>query len=117
MHHLFPAAGVTGAVAVAAAEATGLADPWWVAVIVVPLAGFTAWIVKWILQRQDRREDELLKQTQVREAREDRRAEQVELQTRAMQELVVELRAIRDGQMQHAAALEALPGRLASTPK
>lgn len=114
MHNLAPAAGVTGLAAVVLAETTGVADPWWIAAIVVPLAGFAAWLVRWILQRQERREADLQKIAEAREAREDKRAEQLELQTRALQQCVVEMRALRDGQMQHAQALEALSGRVAA---
>lgn len=95
---IFPAVGVTGLLAATAAEATGLADPWWIAAIVIPLAGFAGWLVKWILQRQDAREAVIMAQQNAREAREDKRAEQVDLQTRAIELCVTELRELRNGQ-------------------
>lgn len=111
---VFPAVGITGLIAATAAEATGLADPWWIAAIVVPLAGFAGWLVRWILQRQDAREAVLLAQQNAREAREDKRAEQVDLQTRAIELCVTELREMRGNQTRMEHDLAELPERLAA---
>ena len=111
---VFPAVGITGLIAAAAADATGLADPWWVAAVVVPLAGFAGWLVRWILQRQDSRESTLLAQQNAREAREDKRAEHVELQTKAIELCVTELREMRNGQHRIEHDLTTLPERLAA---
>lgn len=108
----FPTVGLTGLATVLAADATG-AEPWVVAVIVVPLAAFTAWVIRWIMRRAEEREKATEEAATRRETREERRAEQSELQTRAMQECVAELRLLRDGQQQHSAALEAVPKRIA----
>lgn len=102
------AAGLTGVTAAGVAQATGVADPWWVAAIVIPLGAFAAWLVRWILQKQDERDKTMAAIQAAREQREDKRAEHVELQTQAMQECVTELRLLRDGQEHQARAIERL---------
>ena len=103
----------TSAVGVVALEATtGIAEPWWIAVIVLPLAGFTAWLVKWNLDKQDAREKAAVEREDRREQREEKRAEQAVLQTTALQQCVVELRQLNDQQEEHQKALAAVPARV-----
>jgi hypothetical protein len=116
--------GALTATAVAvAAEANGH-EPWWFVAIVVPLAGFCATLVWWILKSQKDRElaleardaerakAESARETR-REMREDQRIEQAELQTQAMRECVAELQRLSHQQQAHAAAIADLPRRLA----
>lgn len=97
--------------AAAVTEAVG-AEPWWIAAIVVPLAGFAAWLVKWILDQQKERDKATATREEKREAREEKRAEQAEMQTRALQECVIELRTLTDQQRQQRETLAAVPGRV-----
>lgn len=90
------------------------ASPWWLAAIVLPLAGFCAYLVHWILAKQEARETQLAARETARETREEKRAEQAEAQTRAMQEMVAELRRMSEQQEAHAQALHELPERLAA---
>lgn len=89
-------------------------SPWWLAAIVLPLAGFCAYLVHWILAKQEKRETELAAREVTRETREEKRAEQAEAQTRAMQEMVTELRRMSEQQEAHSQALHELPERLAA---
>ena len=96
------------------------AEPWWIAAVVVPLAGFSAWLVRWILQKQDERDKATAERDKAtadretrREAREEKRAEHAELQTRALQECVAELRTLNEQQEAHGKALAAVPERVA----
>ena len=101
----------TSLASLAIAEAAG-AEPWAIAAVVVPLAGFTGWLVRWILQRQDDREKANSDRESRRELREEKRAEQAELQTRAMQQCVIELQELSAQQKDHAKALADVPHRL-----
>lgn len=87
----------TGAAAAVLAEAAG-AEPWYIAAIVLPLAGFVVWLVKWILQQQAERDKAAAARDEKREAREERRAEQGDLQTEALRECVSELRQLNEQQ-------------------
>ena len=86
-------------------------DPWWIAAIVVPLAGFSLFLVKWILDRQDKLHAENKERDVAREKREDMRAVQVEAQTRAMQECVLELRRLGQSQVDCQRAITEVPER------
>lgn len=102
----------TSIASVLLAEATGN-EPWWIAAIVVPLAGFSAWLVKWVIEKQDARERVTAEREGRREIREEKRAEQAELQTRAMQQCVIELQTLNQQQQEQARALAELPERVA----
>lgn len=95
------------------AEAVNTAEPWWIAAIVVPLALFSGWLVRWNLTKQDEREKVIAARESKREEREEKRAEHVEMQTKAMQECVVELRGLNQQQKLHAIALADVPARVA----
>lgn len=110
---ILAAAGAPPIVAFLLAEAAG-SEPWWIAVLVVPLAGFSAWLVRWILQKQDLREADIATREKTREEREEKRAEQAVLQTRALQECVTELRRLNEQQEEHGKALAAIPDRTAA---
>lgn len=86
-----------------------VSQPWWLAAIVVPLAGFSAWLVKWILDRQDKLHAENKERDANREKREDARAAQAELQTRAMQDCVVQLARIHQTQVDCQRAIAGIP--------
>lgn len=101
----------TGIASAVLAEAAG--QPWWLAAIVVPLAGFAAYLVHWILQKQDQRDKENAAREAKREEREEKRAEQSELQTRALQDCVGELKRMNEVQVDQAKLLEELPARIA----
>lgn len=94
------AVAITGLASALLAQAgtgnTSSTEPWWIAAIVVPLAGFAAWLVKWILDRADARDRALAEREASREKREEGRAEQAQAQTRAMQEAVTELRSLNE---------------------
>lgn len=109
-----PAAGLTGIGAFVLAEATGTGDPLGSLAIAAPIAAFAVWMVRWNFDRQAKREDALLEQQKLREEREDRRAEQVDLQTKALQECVTELRLMRDQLMQQGNAIDKIPERVAA---
>jgi len=85
-------------------------EPWWIAVIVVPLAGFSVWLVRWILQQQSERDKADAVREANREKREDKRAENAELQTQALRECVSELKRLHQEQTNQTAAIAALPG-------
>lgn len=84
-------------------------SPWWIAAIVVPLAGFAAWLVRWILEQQKAHDAVVSAREEKREAREEKRAEQAEVQTRAMQECVAELRALNAAQAATRDAIDDIP--------
>lgn len=91
----------------------GVGDsPWWIAAIVVPLAGFAAWLVRWILEQQKARDAVVAAREEKREVREEKRAEQAETQTRAMQECVAELRSLNAAQASARAAIDDIPNRV-----
>lgn len=81
-------------------------SPWWMVAIVLPLAAFCAYLVRWILVKHEEREKALAALDLARESREERRAEQDALQTQALQTVVVELRRISEQQELHMRALE-----------
>lgn len=103
---LVAAVAGTGVGTVLMAEVAAV-EPWWIAAIVVPLAGFSAWLVRWILQKQDLREAAIAEREKARESREESRAVHVGLQTQAMQECVSELRKLNQAQQE-------MPDRVAS---
>ncbi len=106
-------AGIFGAGAVAAAVAeVADAGPWWIAAIVLPLAGFIAWLVRSDRDRQDAREKVIADREAKREEREEKRAAHDEMQTRALQEAVLELRRLSDLSTDHAHAIEQIPHRV-----
>ena len=90
------------------------AEPWWMAAVVVPLAGCSAWLVRWILQKQDARDSVTALREQKREEREEKRAEHADLQTRALQECVIELRSLNQQQSEHGKAIGEIPLRVVS---
>lgn len=90
-------------------------SPWWIAAIVVPLAGFAAWLVRYILEQQRARDAIVSAREEKREAREELRAEQAEVQTRAMEACVAELRTLNTSQLGLAAAIEKIPDRVVQT--
>jgi hypothetical protein len=105
-------------------ETTAVSEPWWIAAIVVPLAGFSAWLVRWILQKQDDRDKLLLTREQAREVREDKRQEAFVQQVSALDSILSELRELNDHHksMEHARlgavkdimdAIDELPDRIA----
>lgn len=105
-------------------ETPDASSPWWLAAIVLPLAAFCAWLVRWILVKQEEREKVLFERETKREVREERRAEQDSLQTQALQNVVTELRRISEQQEEHARAmdnharaLDAMPARVADQMK
>lgn len=87
-------------------------SPWWIAAIVVPLAGFAAWLVRYILEQQKQRDAIVSAREEKREAREELRAEQATVQTRAMQQCVDELRALNAAQVAARQAIEDIPDRV-----
>lgn len=87
-------------------------SPWWIAAIVVPLAGFAAWLVRWILEQQRARDAIVNAREEKREVREEKRAEQAEVQTRAMQECVAELRELNAAQAAARSAIDEIPARV-----
>lgn len=87
-------------------------SPWWIAAIVVPFAGFTAWLVRWILEQQRARDAIVNAREEKREVREEKRAEQAEVQTRAMQECVAELRELNAAQAAARSAIADIPARV-----
>ena len=87
-------------------------SPWWIAAIVVPLAGFAAWLVHWILEQQKARDAVVNAREERREAREEKREEQAETQTRAMQECVAELRSLNAAQAAVREAIDEIPNRV-----
>ncbi len=64
---------------------------WLIAAIVVPLGGFSTWLVKWIMHRQDTMHVENRKREEARERREEERATQNALQTTLLHDCVVTL--------------------------
>lgn len=106
------ALGILGVAALVPFADTATESPWWIAAIVVPLAGFAAWLVKWILEQQRARDSVVAAREDKREAREEKRAEQAEVQTRAMQQCVDELRALSAAQVSARAAIEDIPNRV-----
>lgn len=110
-----PASSVAAGVGIAGVllgDAAGI-EPWWIAALLLPLAGFCGWMVRWILSKQDEREKAIAERENNREKREDRRAEQAELQTIAMRECVAELRELNVQQSQHTQAIADVPRRVA----
>lgn len=105
------ALGILGVAAVVpVVDATD--SPWWIAAIVVPLAGFAAWLVRYILEEQRARDAVVSAREQKREEREELRAEQAAVQTRAMEACVAELRTLNSSQVAVAAAIEDIPDRV-----
>lgn len=87
-------------------------SPWWIAAIVLPLAGFAAWLVRYILDAQKTRDAIVNAREERREEREEKRAEQSETQTRAMQECVAELRSLNAAQAAVRSAVDEIPTRV-----
>ncbi len=82
---------VAGVAALQVAE-----NPWWLLAIVAPLAGFSAWLVKWIIDRQDERDKLLLVREQAREKREDDRQEAFVNQVGVLGTVARELQLMND---------------------
>lgn len=87
-------------------------NPWWIAAIVVPLAGFAAWLVRYILEQQKAHDAVVAAREEKREEREEKRAEQAEVQTRAMEACVVELRTLNAAQTATRQAIDDIPDRV-----
>lgn len=104
--------GLLGVAALVPVVDTALDSPWWIAAIVVPLAGFAAWLVRYILEQQRARDSVVAAREEKREAREEKRAEQAEVQTRAMEACVVELRTLNAAQTATRQAIDDIPDRV-----
>lgn len=79
---------------------TTTAEPWWIVAVVVPLAGFSAWLVRWILQKQDERDKATLLREQAREVREDKRQEAFQTQVGVLSTISRELQIMNDNHKQ-----------------
>lgn len=92
---LIAAAGplLTGAVVW---EAISQTEPWWIVAVVVPLAGFSAWLVRWILQKQDERDKANMEREKAREVREDKRQESFQQQVGVLSTIARELQLLND---------------------
>lgn len=75
-------------------------EPWWIAVVVVPLAGFSAWLVKWIIDRQDERDKLILQREQNREKREDERHVAFQQQVGVLASIARELQLLNNHHQQ-----------------
>jgi len=98
--------------AVALVEASS--EPWWIAAIVIPIAGFAAFLVRYILQKQDERDKTVNAREDRREAREEKRAEQADAQTRALEKAVVELSVLGAQHVQIMQQIREIPEHVAN---
>jgi len=97
--------------AVALAEVAS--EPWWIAAIVIPIAGFAAFLVRYILQKQDERDKAVTAREDRREQREEKRAEQADAQTKALERAVVELGVLSEQHLQLQQQIREIPERVA----
>jgi muconolactone delta-isomerase len=77
-------------------EAISQTEPWWIVAVVVPLAGFSAWLVRWILQKQDERDKANMEREKAREVREDKRQESFQQQVGVLSTIARELQLLND---------------------
>ena len=61
--------GVLGVAALVPVADAALDSPWWIAAIVVPLAAFAAWLVRYILEQQKARDAVVAAREDKREGR------------------------------------------------
>jgi len=104
---------VTSVTTIALAEATDVAGPWWFVAIILPLAVFAGFLVRWIMQRQDTLNIENRDREVKREAREEKRSEAFQTEVTALQACVEQLRQLNDRQEQILDGIEATPGEVA----